>query len=327
MTEGLTFQKNKRAYVTDLNNLAMMNYRAVRMDTKVVERTPNIMGVRVLAGTVFFGSTVVSVSQTDLSISASHPSWDRIDLIVIDNIGTASVITGTPELEPHTPDYDTELYVVLARVLVDDLSLTITQSKISDLRVINEAVGTFGKYTESGIVSQTTQIVVHNLGDTEPMVACYDSTNKSVFPESITIDNANQVTVTFNPAFSGKIVVQGGAGSGGTGSTLTVKEMSGAVTVLGVDEIKVSDGTLTDNTGGSVSVDTTGVSAGTFIHTQGAASTSWSVPHNLGQLVVNVQCYDGANNWIQPNSITLTDAFNLVITFLSSESGSAIIKK
>jgi len=281
----LKFNRDERGFVTDLNNLANANVRSVRTDCEVIAHAPADMGVRVGSGTVFFGQNVVTVAQQDLAISASHASLDRIDIILVDDAGTASVVTGTPAALPQTPNYDPTTTVCLARVFVDDLSTTVPSGKITDLRVINEGVGTFGKFVQP-FTSQTTVTVVHGLLDAEPMVMVYDNTNKAVIPESITIDSDTQVTITLNPAASGKVIVQGGAGIIGGGGGVT-----------------------------------------TYIHNQPAPALTWNVNHNLGQQVVSVQCYDGSDIWVQPNSITLTDANNLTITFLSSTDGKAIIKK
>jgi len=280
----LKFNRDERGFVTDLNNLANANVRSVRTDCQVIAHSPADMGVRVSSGTVFFGQTVVTVAQQDLTIAASHASLDRIDIILVDDTGTASVVTGTPAALPQTPNYDPTTTVCLARVFVDDLSTTVPSGKITDLRVINEGIGTFGKFVQS-FISQTTVTVVHGLLDLEPMVMIYDNTNKAVIPESITIDSDTQVTVTLNPAASGKVIVQGG--SGWTG----------------------------------------GAAISTYIHNQPAPALTWNVNHNLGQQIVSVQCYDGSDIWVQPNSITLIDANNLTITFLSSTDGKAIIKK
>lgn len=325
---GLIFEKDQRAYVSDLNNLALMNKQAVRLDCNVVERSPAIMGVRIEIGSVFFGQVVVGVAQQDLVISASHASLDRWDLIVVNSSGIGSVITGTPAANPQTPNYDPSLYVVLARVFVDDLATQIFQSKIKDLRVINEGIGTFGKFVENGIISQTSVVIMHNLNDTEPIVQCIDATNKVIIPEFITIDSDDQITVSFNPAFSGRVVIQGGTGTGGGGggASLTVKEIGGSPSILNVDEIRVSNGTLTDLGGGDVSINLDG-RIGTYIHNQPTPTLSWVVPHNLGEKYVQIQCFDGTDTWIQPHSIVLDNSNQCTITFLSSQTGTAIIKK
>jgi len=326
---GLQFHKNERGYTADMNNLAFSHKNAVRSNCKVVPHAPSDMGVRVQAGTVFFGQNVVPVLQQDVVIDPSDPSFDRIDLAVIDNTGTLLIIKGDVASDPHTPDYDPDDYVVLARMFIDDLATQIPSSKITDIRIINEGIGTFGKYVEAGITAQTSQIVTHNLNDTEPVVVCIDSSNQYVFPESITIDSDDQITVTFSPAFSGKIIVQGGAGGGGgggTGGTLTVKEQDGSPTVLNVDEIRVSNGTLTDLGGGDIALDLT-ARVGTYVHNQSTPGTVWTVNHNFGEKLVQVQCFDASDVWIQPHSITLDSANQCTITFLSSQSGNAVIKK
>lgn len=70
------------------------------------------------------------------------------------------------------------------------------------------------------------------------------------------------------PKTDGKLYAKNDVGTeydltGGGGTTLTVKEEDGTPSVSSVTEIRVTNGTLTDNTGGSVSITTGGGGGGT----------------------------------------------------------------
>lgn len=210
----LQFFAGQRAFVSDLNNLALINENAVRSGCQVIQNTIPDMSVIVSAGTVFFGLTDVPVIAQNVAIAASDPSFDRIDLVVVNNSGTASIITGVPAADPTTPSYVPQTFVVLARVLVQDLAVTILNADISDLRVfniINAGVTPFGKVAQ-GFAATTTTTVVHNLSDSTPQVQVYDNSvpPKIIIPAEIQIDNANQVTVTFTENSTGTVIVHGG---------------------------------------------------------------------------------------------------------------------
>jgi hypothetical protein len=62
----------------------------------------------------------------------------------------------------------------------------------------------------------------------------------------------------------------------------------------------------------------------TYIHKQTTPAAVWNVAHNLGKKFVNIDVvidYQGYITTILPQSITLTDANNAVITFSSAHTG------
>lgn len=60
--------------------------------------------------------------------------------------------------------------------------------------------------------SQTSVVLAHNLGTSNVVVKCYDSTNVEVGYATLTVTDANDVTVTFFNAQSGWCVVSGFGG-------------------------------------------------------------------------------------------------------------------
>lgn len=58
-------------------------------------------------------------------------------------------------------------------------------------------------------VSATSHVVAHNLGQQFVNVTVIDSANSVIIPQSIVMDNANQLTVTFNTAIVCKVIVTG----------------------------------------------------------------------------------------------------------------------
>jgi len=80
-----------------------------------------------------------------------------------------------------------------------------------------------GNYSQS-FTSQTTVILAHNLGTNNVLVSCYDTSTPPVqiIPNTTTIADTNDVTVTFSISQSGYCVVNGINASGGGGSTTSI---------------------------------------------------------------------------------------------------------
>lgn len=283
----LEFEKETRMFVPDLNNIAQLGRRSVRSGCLVAEKGTPDMSVDVASGVVLFDSSFVTVASTNVAIATSDPSYDRVDLVVVSNVGVVSVLTGTTDPinnKPKSPDYDPDDYVVLARVFVDDGVTTILDAAITDLRIIIETIYGISRYDE-GFTSTSSVAVNHALNDDKPMVMVYDNqaSPQLIEPDSIVVNDANNITVTFTSSETGTVVVYGG-------------------------------------TGGLVG------QAASYIHVESPASTTWNVNHNLGQKYVIVQVYDSSDNWVIPSSISLTDDNNLVITLSSSITGRAVIQ-
>jgi hypothetical protein len=92
---------------------------------------------------------------------------------------------------------------------------------LTDVAITSPGAGQTLVYNGSNFVNQkiyhletvgsaaTTWTVTHNLGVKYCNVTVVDSTDEVVIPQSITFDSTSQLTVTFNTAITGKVVVMG----------------------------------------------------------------------------------------------------------------------
>lgn len=61
------------------------------------------------------------------------------------------------------------------------------------------------------------------------------------------------------------------------------------------------------------------------LHTQGSNATTWNVAHSLGVQYCNVTVVDSTDEVVIPQSITFTDANNLVVTFNTAIQGKVVV--
>jgi hypothetical protein len=76
---------------------------------------------------------------------------------------------------------------------------------------------------------------------------------------------------------------------------------------------------------GSLILDNANIDSSRYLHSQSAASTTWTVNHNLEYDYPSVTIYDVNNKVIIPDEITKVSNNQLTITFASAESGNAHI--
>ena len=100
----------------------------------VSEDSPTGLFVAVALGEVLIGSKTASVTAADLAIAAADPTDDRFDLVVVDDAGTKSVVTGTASTNPVFPAIPANS-IVIAAVFVDATDTLITDSQITDKRI------------------------------------------------------------------------------------------------------------------------------------------------------------------------------------------------
>ena len=107
----------------------------------------------------------------------------------------------------------------------------------------------------------TTWVVNHNLDTESPLVQAYDGDDYQIIPQSIRINNANTVTITFATSVSGSAVVANGGNL-----------VSGSVTANSVtgfdDKVKAKldlDGVFSGSAQVVMSGDVTGTAAATVI--------------------------------------------------------------
>jgi hypothetical protein len=92
------------------------------------------MSVDVAAGTVQVGATRVAVSQGNVVVSAADGANPRFDLVVVNNAGAKSVVSGTAGSEPVFPGIPANS-VVLASVFVGAGVTSILDAHIKDRRI------------------------------------------------------------------------------------------------------------------------------------------------------------------------------------------------
>lgn len=123
----------------------------------VHEQAPQAMGVTVSMGSVILNGQVSEVAAQDLAIGAAPVTsgYSRIDRVVLDNAGAASVVTGVEGTSPVAPAVPAG-YVPLARVTVAYGYTAITNADIDDERVPGSASAGGGFTTEVDLASAST---------------------------------------------------------------------------------------------------------------------------------------------------------------------------
>lgn len=62
-----------------------------------------------------------------------------------------------------------------------------------------------------------------------------------------------------------------------------------------------------------------------YVHTQGNASTTWTITHNLQAGTPAVHVYDELNQMVIPDEVTPTDANTVTVTFNAAVTGRAVV--
>jgi hypothetical protein len=144
-------------------------------------------------------------------------------------------------------------------------------------------------YTHIQANTSTQWTVPHNLQEGTPVVQVYDANNEMVIPVEIIPVDANNVTIDFNVAVSGRAII------------------------------------LTGNYEGTSRSD--GAQQFAFEHEQTVASTTWVIGHGLGYYpIVRVFTPSGspiATEEILPASIVHDSVMQVTITFSTARTGTA----
>ncbi len=211
------------------------------------------------------------------------------------------------------------------------------------------------KYSTSW-TSQTSVTVTHNLGTTAVLMQVFSAASASplvlsdlITPENVQIVDANNVQLTFGAAFNGYVVIVGIGATPTAQSYTTSWVAQTSVTVthnLGTENVFVQ---VTDASGNIVIPEDIDITSGTALTLAfGAAFTgsvlvvalqqgvrqfnaSWSaqttvvISHGLGTTAVIVQVYDGSGNQVIPQTVEITNANTVTLTFGASFTGSAVV--
>lgn len=150
----------------------------------------------VSAATYCVAGTTYSSAQTNLTLTTADPTNPRIDVIAVDNTGTAIVITGTPAGSPAAPSVDPTTQLSLTFVTVPAGSSTPT---ISSILVYDENAGTPTEWNctpSANFNCNSTNNPFHLTHDIEATTAV--ATNNVVLANSATVNLSTYSTLAFN---------------------------------------------------------------------------------------------------------------------------------
>ena len=96
------------------------------------------MSVDVAAGNALINDVAIAKSSTtNVAVSVADATYDRYDIVVINDAGTISVVAGTAAAISYAPDYDFEVNnaIMLAVIYVPAADTAIEDAQITDKRV------------------------------------------------------------------------------------------------------------------------------------------------------------------------------------------------
>lgn len=177
--------------------------------TAVTDQTVTISGIDAGAtqkGVASFNSGHFSVSSGAVSLDASLDDLNNVSSS--DAAATDSILTKTAgDWQPAT-----RAAVVGSTSVGDHNDVTLTSPADGEVLVMNGS-GQFVNQKVYHLHTQgstaTTWSVTHNLGVMYCNVTVVDASDEVIIPQSITFDSTTALTVTFNTAIAGKVVVMG----------------------------------------------------------------------------------------------------------------------
>jgi len=320
----MKFNPDQRAFAPDMNNVALQLNYAVETGCAVTEKSGGAdMSVDVAAGTILFNGTgAIAVAGGNYAIAAAHPSLDRYDLVLVNVAGTVSVLTGTPASVPKTPSYDAETYICLARVFVDDGATSIVNADIFDQRIINTGGG-------GGTGTGTVITGVDQSGCTDGDVVTFDGSD-FVPAQANSVDTSRAVGIIDNVSGStGDVTLFGEVDflSGLTpGETYYLSDTVAGGLETTPPAIAVKIGEAISATTLLLDIDrVVGSTTGSKYTDSFTSQTSVVVTHNLNDSNPIVQVYDNNSEQITPDTIDITDANTVTVTFLVATTGTVVV--
>lgn len=131
-----TYPNQSHLFKTDVDILVQgYNGEGVASGCAVTAQGTPDMTCAVASGSARIGGATVSVSSGNVTVTAANASNDRIDLVVVNNSGTKSVVAGTAAATPVQPAVPANS-VALAQVYMPAGATSVTSSQIVDKRVI-----------------------------------------------------------------------------------------------------------------------------------------------------------------------------------------------
>lgn len=228
----------------------------------------------------------------------------------------------------------------------------------SGLTGVTTDVASIATFAET-FTSQTSFTATHNLSTASPIVQVYDDNDEQIIPQTIKIDNSQQVTITFPTATSGKVVIAKGghlfsedpalqyAEAFISQSVITVNHSLGTITpivqVYNADNEQVIPQTIKALTSQSVQVVFPVSSSGTVTVAKGghkidAVNLSYtsqtftntslvSVTHSFGTTAPIVQVYNDSGLQVIPEEIRIINGNSLEVQFPVTSSGTVAVSR
>lgn len=188
------------------------------------------------ACTYTIGGTQYTSALTSITLAAADPSNPRIGVIIVDNTGTASAITGTPAASPAQPTVDYSTQLPLNLVLVN--ANATTPSAITATLIYDENTE-WTCSSSAHINCASTNNPYHGTKDIEATTAVSGNNFTLVKPAAGTVDLSTQSTLTFY--IRSKAQWPAGSGNGANGlRTLSLFWLNGS-TQIGV-QVVLKDG-------------------------------------------------------------------------------------
>ncbi len=216
--------------------------------------------------------------------------------------------------------------IIPDRIIQQDsnsVDLTFTTATTGKVNVLGCGSGFFIQssvdcFTQAiNIPGLTSQTFTHNLGSTGVVVSLQDSAGLMVEADSVTINDANSVTVAVTAGLIGIITILACGGSTPVGITSVNGQSGPALTVLGGSGISI------DNTGtNQITINASGLrkTAATF-----ANSLTWTLVHNFGTSDVIVQTYDNVMRQIIPDTTDSSNPNQVIVSHNVMQAGRMII--
>lgn len=156
--QSLVFQTDIDSIVQGVSGVGVLTGCAV-----TAQGAPN-MTVAVASGTTTpDGSSSVSVTSGNLTISAAHATLGRLDLISVNATGVKAVTTGTAATNPSMPALPASS-ILLAAVFVPAAATTITTIRIVDKRVFTSLVAAAGTLTGTTLAANVVTTSITAVG-------------------------------------------------------------------------------------------------------------------------------------------------------------------
>lgn len=213
---------------------------------------------------------------------------------------------------------DNDNQIIPATVnLTDNNNVTITFNQLTTGTVVvakgGHIVGGNAKIDQVTTVTDTftnatSKVVTHNFNTRNILVSVYDNQYNQIIPQSVNVANLDTVTVTFNPATTGFVVV-GKAGHIVSGSATDSTKLGGELPSY---YLNYTNFTNIPSTSYRQTIEGSG---------------PFTITHNLSEDFPVVQVYTAQREQVLPAKILSASSNAVVLEFSTYISGSVVVNK